>query len=259
MSNLLKSGFQSFNSKDAKPFIIDVNNRKIGQDKPKIIRSVVGEGSIDEQTDSVQNEVILQDAFDKAKILRDDAMVKAAQIVADANAEAASIRENAYNEGFEKGLEDGNMEAMRRADEYLSGIQAEQDKEKTIREQQMETAYKKNCDNMIDFCCQMVTKITGILVDDYKPVMLYMINSALRDAETSRNYTIKVSEDNYIYVSDNSDRLVGAANPGINIEVYGDASLDNKQCIIETDNGIIDLSLEIQMKNLVSAIKMLSE
>lgn len=260
MSNLVKGGgFQSFNSKEAKPYVIDFNNRKFGENAPKVIRSVNEEGEENTEAEPEQNEIVLQDALDKAKMLRDDAMLKSAQILSDANAEAEQIRENAYQEGFEKGLEEGNMEAMRRADEYLANIQAEQEAEIAAIQSQMEEAYAENCSKLVDLSCQLISKFTGILVSDYKPVMLYMINEALRESDTSRQFTIKVSEGNYIYVSDNSDRLVGAANPGINIEVYGDANLKDDQCIIETDNGIIDLSMDVQIKNLVTAIKLLSE
>ena len=89
--------------------------------------------------------------------------------------------------------------------------------------------------------------------------MFHMINNALTDAETSKKFVIKVSESNYTYISDNYDRLVGAGNSNIDIEIYGDAKLDKSQCIIETDNGIIDLSMEVQVRNLVTAIKLLSE
>ena len=100
--------------------------------------------------------------------------------------------------------------------------------------------------------------MTGILVNDYKSVMLHMINNALNETETSRMFVIKVSESAYTYISDNYDRLVGAGNPNINIEVYGDSKLDVNQCIIETDNGIIDLSMDVQVRNLITAIKLLS-
>lgn len=259
MSNLLKGGFQSFRSMEEKPFVIDANNRKISIPENRVIRPLSEKANDDMSFDPEQNEIVLQDAFEKAKVLRDDAMVKASMIISDANAEADSIRQAAHDEGYQAGIEEGNMEAMKRADEYLKDIQAKQADEIKIKEQQMQDAYNKSVDGMIDVCCKLVEKFTGILVKEYKPVLLYMINDAMREADTSRQFTIKVSEGNYTYVSDNSDRLIGAANPGINIEVYGDASLNDEQCIIETDNGIIDLSMDVQMKNLVTAIKLLSE
>ena len=75
----------------------------------------------------------------------------------------------------------------------------------------------------------------------------------------SREITIRVGEENYTYIQDNYDRLSGAANPNISIEIYSDSKLNKRQCIIESENGIIDLSMDIQVRNLITAIKMLSE
>lgn len=258
MSNLLKPGFQSFSSNTNSPFIVDYSKKQIGE--AKIIRSIeeTKEESVEEEVPGA-NEAVLNDALDKAKLVRDDAILKASQIIADAQADAEAIKQQAYEEGYNQGLSDGNMEAMKRADEYLVNIQQEQDKIIEAEREKMIASLDQSANNLIDFSCKIIEKITGVLIEEYKPVMLHMINNALADADTSKYYIIKVSDDNYTYVSDNSDRLVGAANPGIKIEVFGDSALRHDQCVIETENGLIDLSLDVQMKNLVLAMKMLSD
>ncbi len=238
------------------PYVIDANKKLINE--PKIIRPL-DEQVEEEKVEDIRNEEVLNDALDKAKQLHDDAIERATQIRNDALAEAEEIKKNAYNEGYDKGLSDGNMEAMKRADEYLANITREQDAIIAGEREKMQESIRDTERKLVDFSCSMIEKITGMLLTDYKPVLIHMINSALRDADTSKYFIIKVSEQNYSYVSDNTDSLVGAANPGISIEVYGDAALTDKQCVIETENGIIDLSLDVQIRNLVLAIKMLSE
>jgi flagellar assembly protein FliH len=204
------------------------------------------------------NQAVLDDAFDKAKSLRDDAVVKAAQIIADANTEAETIREQARQEGYNKGLEEGNMEAMKRADVYLENLQKEHEEQARVSAETMKQELAASEQSMVDISCSLIEKLTGILVDDYKPVLLHMINNALNEEETGGRFIIRVSDDNYSYVSDNRDRLSGAANPSITIDIFGDAKLDKNQCIIESDNGIIDLSMDVQVRNLITAIKLLS-
>ncbi|MGN0436055.1 MAG: FliH/SctL family protein [Wujia sp.] len=260
MSNLLKTGFQSFKNSSKEPFVIDVNSYKFNE--AKIIRSVDEKNeqdNSDSNCESLANEAVLNDALDKAKLLRDDAMLKAAKIISDAEIEAETIKEQAYQEGYDKGLEDGNMEAMKRADIYLENIQKEQDAVIAENNKKLEEALVESEAKLVDFSCTIIEKLTGILVDEYKPVMLHMINNALKEAETSRSFLIMVSEDSYAYILENSDRIVGASNPGIKIEIYADPNLQKNQCMIESDNGIIDLSMDVQIKNLVTAIKLLSE
>ena len=244
----------------AEPFVLDVNSRKVGNESAgKIIRPIEEQ----EETDDSENEVIgqeqLEEAMDMAKTLRDDAIEKASKIIADAEADAEAIRAVAREEGYNQGLEEGSMEAMKRADEYLANIHKEQEAIALKNEQLMEEAILDRESKLIDLTCGLIQKLTGILISDYKPVLLHIINNALNEVESSKKFVIKVSENNYSYVSDNHDRLVGAGNPNIQIEVYGDAKLDDQQCIIESDNGIIDLSMDIQTRNLITAIKILSE
>lgn len=262
MSNLFKYGFSGLTNISEEPFIIDAN--KTIKTEPKIIRPIQEKNLDDKENDSSENEpdkatkIILDDAMDTAKSIRDDAVLKAAQIVSDAKAEADAIREAAREEGYKTGYEEGSMEAMKKADEYIEGLNKEQEEFLARNNIEIENGIADTREKLIDFTCNIIEKMTGILVNDYKSVMLHMINNALNETETSRMFVIKVSESAYTYISDNYDRLVGAGNPNINIEVYGDSKLDVNQCIIETDNGIIDLSMDVQVRNLITAIKLLS-
>lgn len=279
MSSLLKTGFVPFvmnNGNNSEPFILDTNERAAEKERQyKVIRSVSRGEDADERSGDrfeemaatsvdtgkavTMNEAVLSDAMYKAKELREDATNKALKIIADANEEAEAIREAARQEGYNAGLEEGNMEAMRRADVYLQDIQTQQDKQLEAEKQKLEEMYEENQKALVDLSAQLIAKLTGILVDDYEPVMLYMINSAIAEADSSGKFVIKVSEDNYGYISDNKDRILGAMNPNIELEIFGDIKLDGRQCIIETDNGIIDLSMDVQVKNLITAMKLLSD
>ena len=247
-------------SGNSTPFVIDTNTRVIGGARKEPEASAVPDEAeeISEGLKTPENQAILDDAMDKAKELRDDAREKANKIIEDAWQEAESIKENAYKEGYEAGLEDGNMEAMKRADVYLANLNDEQEKIKkemlTKNEAYLDDAEKK----LINLTCELIKKISGIIVDDYKPAMLYMINNAINEVESTTKYTIKVCEDSYAYVADNSERIVGAANPNITIDIFADAKLEKGQCVIETDIGIIDLSMDVQIQNLITAFKLLS-
>ncbi|MBQ9936061.1 MAG: hypothetical protein IJO70_09455 [Lachnospiraceae bacterium] len=262
MSNLFKSGFPGIKTVDTAPFVIDANKRQINIPEPnvKIIRPL-DEERIEEATeqDIAGNEDLLNEAMDMAKELREDAVERANKIVEEAMAEAEQIKEKAYKEGYEKGLQDGSMEAMKRTDAYMENIQKEQEILFKKNQETVEANIVDARDKLINLSCALIEKLTGILVDEYRPVMLYMINAALSDSDSSKGFTIKVGEDNYSYLVDNFDRLSGAANPSVSLELFSDSKLNNRQCIIESENGIIDLSMDIQVRKLITAIKMLSE
>lgn len=262
MSNLFKSGLPGIKTVESTPFVIDGNKKQINipENKTKIIRPIDEAKQEEEETsDAVGNEELLNEAMDMAKELREDAVSRASKIIEEAEAEATQIKENAYKEGYKKGLEDGSMEAMKRTDAYMENIQKEQEILFKKNQETVEEHIADAREKMINLSCALIERLTGILVDQYKPVMLHIINNALNDNDGSKDITIKVGEENYAYIQDNYDRLSGAANPSISIELYSDSKLNNRQCIIESENGIIDLSMDIQVRNLITAIKMLSE
>ena len=275
MSNIFKSGLPGVKTVTDAPVVIDVNSRVIEPPKPKVIHSATGnelsrdemgatdefESGITKKSDVYNPEAhkeLLDDAMEKAKLLQDDARERAQKILADANAEAEQIRNKAQEEGYAKGLEEGSMEAMRRADEYLEKISRERDQALAQAREEMMENITDTEEQIVDVACKLIQKLTGILVDDYKPVMIYMINQVLNEDEDSRKFVIRVSEENYTYIADNADRLSGAANPGITIEIFSDTKLQKGQCQIESDTGIVDLSMDVQVRNLITAIKLLS-
>ncbi len=270
MSNLFKSGFPGIKTVDQKPFVIDGNKKQINipEATGKIIRPIdEADITADSQTDlegldnasSLENEELLNEAMDMAKELRDDALNRANKIIEDANHEAEAIKENAYNEAYNKGLEEGSMEAMKRADAYMENLQKEQELLFQKNQETIEANIVDAQDKMIGLCCALIEKMTGILVDEYRPVMLHMINNALNEGDIGKNLIIRVGEENYTYLIDNFDRISGATNPSITIELYNDSKLNRRQCMIESENGIIDLSMHIQVRKLITAIKLLSE
>ncbi len=269
MSNLFKSGFQGIKTVAAEPYIIDGNKRKFdstvntGANSPqaKIIRPVTEQPTKEEAEEiakQIAGEGAINDAMDMAKELREDAIARASKILEDAEKEAEDIKNKAYNLGYEKGLEDGSMEAMRRSDEYLEGLQREREQLEAKNQEVFEANIVDTQNKLVDLSCALIEKLTGVVVDQYKQVMLYIINNALNDNDTARNFTIRVAETNYTYIMDNYDRISKASNPNFTIEVVGDVKLDKRQCIIDTENGIMDLSMDIQVQNLITAMKLLS-
>ena len=269
MSNLFKSGFPGIKTVDSQPFVIDGNKKQINVPEVtgKIIRpfdETNAENNSEKDSDdnnmtSMDNQELLNEVMDMAKEFRDDAVNRANKIIEDANREAEVIKENAYNEAYNKGLEEGSMEAMKRADTYMENMQKEQELLFQKNQETLEDNIADAQEKMIGLCCALIEKMTGILVDEYRPVMLHMINNALNESDNGKNLVIRVGEENYTYLIDNFDRISGAANPSINIELFSDSKLNRRQCMIESENGIIDLSMDIQVRKLITAIKMLSE
>lgn len=264
MSNIIKSGFVAF--ADDNRLVIDSNVRI--PDTGKIIRNV------DEKTDEIDNleldDILADDnyrdsAFEEKKAFADilirDARVQADKLLDEARAEAARIMQTARKEGYQTGYAEGESQAK-----IDAGRELEEEKQRLLQEKKR---YEKQLfaekelflqaaePKMADIAMRLVTHLTGIVVEGQQEVMIYIIDRAMRDIENSQSFVIKVSEADYAYVAEHKDRIYGAANPSISIEVFADAKLMKNQCLIETDSGIVNCSLDVQLENLSRDIHLL--
>lgn len=293
MSNLIKSNFIAFSKQDA--IVIDANKNKIIQaiDANNEI-AATGEESMEEalaeamirdaelegvdfgddvltfdtaslpnlqESDNSQLKQISEDVLHAAKQEADEIVNKAhdeaEQLRAQAYDESEQIKQSAQEEGYQKGYQ----EALAAAQEEIA---RQQD---ALRQQQLdfETEIRATKDNlmketetkMVEILCEMISNVTGIMLDDYQSVLFYMVNHAMEDMDDSKNFVIKVSSEDYKEIVSQKENIYGAQNPNISIKIFEDAKLEPLQCLIETDNGIVNLSLDVQLKNLKTALKLM--
>ncbi len=271
MSNLIKSNFVAFANNEA--LIVDANSHKIVRE----IETASIRKDPDENIDDLKIEDILgatiEDSFtemvfeeeEKEEVMQQspediiaEATEEAARILNDAKEQGNRIieeaREDGYNQGYNEGVEAANKEAIlikqKANEEYDSAMnEISSEKEKMIVE--VETS-------IVEIACGLIEKLTGIVVEDNKEVMLYIINNAVKNVENSRNFVIRVNDNDYIELSESKDKIYGALNPSVTIELFADSKLQEGQCIIETDNGLIDCSIDAQIANITTALKLLS-
>lgn len=267
LSNVIKGGFVAF--ADDNRLVIDSNSSFQDTPSGRIIRSV------EEQPENIEDlelEDILADedyqdaAFQEKKafadILIEDARTKADQLLAEARDEAARMMEQAKKEGYQEGYREGEKKAKQEASVTLQADReaVEEERKRLVREltAEKELFLHEAEPRMADIVSRLITHLTGIVVKGQRNVLTYMIDCAMRGIEDSMNFVIKVSEPDYDWVMKHKDKIYGAGNPSISIEIFADAKLSKNQCFIETDNGIVNCSLDEQLHNLTRDIKLLS-
>jgi flagellar assembly protein FliH len=87
---------------------------------------------------------------------------------------------------------------------------------------------------------------------------MYLINNAMRGIDNSHSFVISLSEGDYAYVNGHKEEIYGYLNPGVEISLFQDAALQKNQCKIETDNGLVDLSLDVQLSQLIKSLMLLN-
>lgn len=266
MSNVIKSGFVAFAHDDK--LVID-SELLYAEKENKVIRSIDEQ---DEDIEDLELEDILEDntyketEFEEKRVLADmmlqDAKTQSERMLSEARLQAAQIMESAKQDGYQAGYAEGIEKAEQEKQDALKELQKQVELDKLQVLSAIEAEKNQFLNDaepkMAALACDLVTKLTGIVVEEQKDVLFYIINRTMRDIEDSKHFIVKVSEEDYELLESRKDEIYGANNPGIFLEIFADVKLSRNQCVIETDNGMVDCSLDVQLKNLIRDIRLLS-
>lgn len=290
LSNLIKSGFVAFSREDA--VVIDANKNHIIEsidsldykeaeplpetEEEALAAALIRDVGLDEDLQATESVISAENGLDiseeeaesRAEEILSAAQQEAEDIVSRAHEEVEMMRSTAYdeaveikqqaqNEGYQVGYSEGREQVILEYEEKKAQLDAKiieneqlfADKERTLV---MQTEQK-----MVEILCRLIPSITGVSIENEKNVLLYMINMAMHDLEDSTKFVIRVSGSDYETLLERKDEIYGALNPSIDLEIFEDAKLQPMQCLIDTDNGIVDVSLDVQMNNLIKALKLM--
>lgn len=194
---------------------------------------------------------------EEADAIIEEAKKQAEQILKEARLEADKLkdlaRENGRMEGFDEGYKEGTEKVK------------QMESELTEKEKQLEEDYRHKREQiepeLVDVLVDVFDKVTHTIAEDKKDMILTLVDSVMSQVELSHNFLIRVSKDDYQFLVDNKERitaLASASGNSANIDIFEDVTLKRNECIIETDVGIFDCSLDIQLENLIKDIKLLS-
>ncbi len=187
----------------------------------------------------------------KANTLIAEAKKEAENIIGQANKEAQRIKDEtlaaARKKGYEEGLQKAQKELQKLEAEYSKKIQRlEEERENMINELQPQIA---------EIIAGLVEKITGIVIEDKNSVILYLVEKVIKNTDRSNEFKIKVSGDDYEFLASRKEELLQAIGRKVEIYITADTGLQKNQCLIETDNRVINCSLDTQLNNLITDIK----
>lgn len=268
MSNLYKNRFVISNNTGKR--IID-SNEKAAERMEDYIRlkreEALADGEFIEGLDAESVEVV-EDAQEleephteetvseeeQAQDILEAAKAEADQILEDAKMQAEHMREQAIEEGQKEGYRSGQEQAMQE-------IEAEQNRLRGLQED-LRRDYETKCaelePKLVDTITGVVEKVFQIQFADQKNVLLYLVQNAIQNADGCREFRIHLGENSYAYVSEHKAELQQRVGGDLRIDVIEDAALTEEQCLIETEAGVFDCSVDVEMKNLIKEIKTLS-
>lgn len=243
MSNFIKSNSVLSTSIKTKP--IDVHLKKEAE---ILIKQKEARMKKDKTNKIISKEELASELLDKAKR-------QSEEILSDALNRAQNIEREAFLEGFNKGYEDGNIKANKELVEKEENLKRKENELINKYEQ----LYNKLEPKFAGLVIELVKKLTGIIVDDFKEVTIYSIKTTIGKMDRSKKYSIRLSLNDYPYISSRKNEIESLFDKDIQIEIKADASLEDNACIIETENQVFDCGINVQLENLFKSLDLISK
>lgn len=178
---------------------------------------------------------------------------------ANAQREAEQIKENAFNEGAAQGYNEGAA----RAEQEIATEMDRLRREYAQKEAQLTAVYQQKLEEiepgLIDVLTNIYEHIFHVKMSDYRDIIVHLIGNALRKTDSSSEYLIHVSPEDLPFVSMQKEALMEAGGiANVSVEFIEDVTLKKNQCLIESDGGIFDCSLGVELKELKKQLLLLS-
>jgi flagellar assembly protein FliH len=176
-----------------------------------------------------------------------------------AKQEAETLKQQAYEEGIEQGQADGYAKGCQEADSLKEQLQQEYQEKEEHLTQVYQAKLEEIEPEMMDLLTDIYEHIFHVRLSEYRDVIVHLLGSALRKMEGAEEYMIHVSKEDLPYVSMQKDKLVEAGGiANAHFDVVVDLTLKKNQCLIDTENGIFDCSLGVELKELKKQLMLLS-
>lgn len=285
MSNLFKAGFVSFDATE--PKIIDSNelaNKKIEafqEQELKRQRSMMAqedgymegdeEGDfvpgidMEQLTQLTEDQSMLESVpdpqFDMEAMQAEidfklqQAQEQADMIIQDAQAQAENIRQSAIEQGRQEGYQAGYQEGAAAA----AALQEDVDLKKEELEKQYQQIVDELEPEMVDVLTQIYEHVFNIELREDKGIILHLLKTTLSRIEPGKDLIVHVSSDDYDDVMDQKEELDACiTSPNTSMEIIEDPLLKENECMIESDSGVFDCSLGVELSEITRKLKLLS-
>lgn len=182
------------------------------------------------------------------------ARAEADEILAQARAEAGQVTDAAR----EDGIQQGRAQAEQEAEELRQRLQQEFDTNRQQLEAQYDEMKAQLEPELVDVLMKVFTNAIQVIGEEDQEVILHLVNHVLHDSDMDSDFVVKVGPDDYKFLTQNQGKIYMSVNNDIQMEIVEDSGLEKNQCLIETATGVINCSLDIQLKSLVKDLKILS-
>lgn len=183
-----------------------------------------------------------------------DANAQANEIISAAEVNAEALKNIARQDGEKEGYNEGSQRAANEL--KIAKEQLETERNSLVSE------YNEKMSNlereMVEMAVPVFEHVFGCELTDKKEVIYHLLDHCISKIPRSKQMQVKVSETNADFIKSKKEEILEKVGSDVSIDIISDAYLNDSSCIIETDGGIFDCSIDTELDNLIREIKALS-
>jgi len=189
---------------------------------------------------------IIHKAKENAALIKREAELEAERIIEEAKRNAdllmAEVKQKAKEEGYRLGEE--------QAQQHYSDLLAEAQEFREKSRKAYEDTLASLEHDIIDLVLDIASRVVGDEIRNNREAIMGVVKETILSCCNRENIVLKVSAEDYDYVAANEDVLRMSIKGLNDLEIKKDASLEKGSCVIETEYGSVDGSVNIRLESI---------
>lgn len=202
---------------------------------------------------------------DEASVIKSDAQAQADEIIANAKSEAEKIiqdahleeqkiKDDAKQDGFKQGHDDGYSAGESEIERLVERLRKMVEALMLRREEIL----KETEQQIVELVILMTRKVVKIISETQKTAIMSNILAALKKVKSRGNVILHVNLEDLKLASANADEFIKRVENIQGITVVEDSTVEKGGCVVETDFGAIDARISSQLNELEEKIMEIS-
>lgn len=198
--------------------------------------------------------VIKSDAQSQADEIIANAKSEAEKIIQDAHLEEQKIRDDAKQDGFKQGHDDGYSAGESEIERLVERLRKMVEALMLRREEIL----KETEQQIVELVILMTRKVVKIISETQKTAIMSNVLAALKKVKSRGNVILHVNLEDLKLASANADEFIKRVENIQGITVVEDSTVEKGGCVVETDFGAIDARISSQLSELEEKIMEIS-
>lgn len=223
--------------------IIKQVNKEL-EDIPLYPRELFNERAVEEHLVIAKTEEEIRDLLENARL-------KADRLLQESQKEIAHIEEEAYQKGYARGKETGWQEGKSQALEIYEKAKKVLQQAEDIRRQMFHNTEEE----LISLAVEIAEKLVCNQLNAHADAIMDIAQSVILQAVDCQQVVIYVAPQEAAKLESRKEEISTQLYSAKRVQIISDPNIRNGGCRIETEQGVIDATVEAMLSELKSVLK----